>query len=137
MKSVALISDIHGNYPALRAVLDDIDRVGATQIVCLGDIVGFFSMVNECVELLRKRGIVCLKGNHDHALVFDRGVIPRSKTCTQVLHRQMSELKPDHVEWLGKLEARLDLELLIGPATLVHGGLDNPVDEYLYKVPLD
>ena len=35
---LALISDIHGNALALRAVFDDIRRTGADRIVCLGDV---------------------------------------------------------------------------------------------------
>ena len=34
---VALVSDIHGNLPALEAVVADIHRRGADQVVCLGD----------------------------------------------------------------------------------------------------
>jgi protein phosphatase len=40
MKPVAIISDIHANLPALTAVLEDIDKQGIEELVCLGDIVG-------------------------------------------------------------------------------------------------
>jgi protein phosphatase len=40
MDCIALIADIHGNVPALEAVLDDIRRRGITRIFCLGDLVG-------------------------------------------------------------------------------------------------
>ena len=40
MNKFAVISDIHGNYPALKAVLDDIDADGIEDVICVGDIVG-------------------------------------------------------------------------------------------------
>jgi len=51
----AVISDIHANAPALRAVLADIDRRGITTIVSLGDIVGYGPDPLECVDLVRER----------------------------------------------------------------------------------
>lgn len=41
LDKIAIISDIHGNLPALEAVLKDIDRRGVSQIICLGDMIGF------------------------------------------------------------------------------------------------
>ena len=62
---IALISDIHGNYEALTAVLAECDRLGVSSIYCLGDVVGYYSQVNECCDELRSRAIPCLMGNHD------------------------------------------------------------------------
>ena len=59
----AIISDIHGNYIALQAVLKSIDEQGADEIYCLGDIVGYYSQVNECCEELRKRNVKCILGD--------------------------------------------------------------------------
>jgi diadenosine tetraphosphatase ApaH/serine/threonine PP2A family protein phosphatase len=61
----AIISDIHSNLEALKAVLDYIDHAEAEEIWCLGDIVGYGSSPNECVELVRERCGLVLKGNHD------------------------------------------------------------------------
>jgi len=41
--SIAVISDIHSNFEALTAVLDDVKAQAIRQIVCLGDIVGYAS----------------------------------------------------------------------------------------------
>ena len=62
---IAFISDIHGNLPALQAVLGDITEQGVSEIICLGDVVGYGGQPAECVELLQERGIATLKGNHD------------------------------------------------------------------------
>lgn len=137
MSSVAFISDIHGNFPALRSSLERIDTLGVEKVVCLGDIVGFYSMINECIEILQKRKIFCLKGNHDHAAAFAGGVISRSKTCTRVLKQQLSEIKPEYLNWLKGLNSKAEFDFSFGHTTLVHGGLEDPVDEYLFDIPMD
>jgi len=62
---IAVITDIHANIEALNVVLEDIDRRGTDQIVCLGDLVGYNANPNECVEEIRNRRIPCVMGNHD------------------------------------------------------------------------
>ncbi len=57
----ALISDIHANLPALRAVLADIDaRQNVDAIYHLGDLTGYAPWPNEVVQTLRDRGIPAL-----------------------------------------------------------------------------
>jgi predicted phosphodiesterase len=51
---IAALADIHGNLPALRAVLGDLDRDQVDAIVVPGDVVGG-PLVRECLELLRGR----------------------------------------------------------------------------------
>ena len=46
----ALISDIHGNFEALKAVLKEIDRLKVDRIFCVGDVVGYYSQVNDCCQ---------------------------------------------------------------------------------------
>lgn len=62
---IALISDIHGNYTALQAVLKEIDKINIKEIYCLGDIVGYYTQINECCEELQRRNVKCVMGNHD------------------------------------------------------------------------
>lgn len=65
--AIAVISDIHSNFEALTAVLDDIQLQGVSQIVCLGDIVGYASSVKSCVRVIRALDCRVLLGNHDEA----------------------------------------------------------------------
>jgi putative phosphoesterase len=62
---IALISDIHGNLPALKAVLKDAGNANAKQIWSLGDLVGYIPFPNECVELIRKKASASIVGNYD------------------------------------------------------------------------
>ena len=62
---IAVISDIHGNLPALQAVIADAGTVDTWW--CLGDITGYGANPNECVRRVRDLGGVVLAGNHDVA----------------------------------------------------------------------
>lgn len=66
---LAVISDVHSNLHALRAVLDDIDRHGVKKVFCLGDLVGYGGNPKRVVDLARKFDLV-LRGNHDDAVTY-------------------------------------------------------------------
>ncbi len=62
---IAVIADIHANLEALRAVLERTRELKPDAMVCLGDIVGYNANPNECIEIARSEGILCILGNHD------------------------------------------------------------------------
>jgi len=64
---VAVISDIHANGQALRAVLADVDGSAVDELWCLGDVVGYGPDPNGCCSLVRERAALSLVGNHDLA----------------------------------------------------------------------
>lgn len=66
---IAILSDVHGNLTALEAVLDDIARVEADQMVCLGDLAFKGPQPEACVARIRELGIPCIHGNTDLALL--------------------------------------------------------------------
>lgn len=63
----ALVSDIHGNLEAAEAVLQDLQRIGLKEIICLGDIVGYGPNPGECVDLAGEFAVT-LAGNHEEAM---------------------------------------------------------------------
>ncbi len=68
----ALISDIHGNLPALEAALASIDALGRpVSIFHLGDLVGYGPWPNEVVLLLEQRNITGVAGNYDSTTAAD------------------------------------------------------------------
>lgn len=71
---VALISDLHGNDLALRTVLDEVDRQGVDQLVCLGDTATLGTRPREVLGRLADRKCVCIVGNHD-AFLLDPGLV--------------------------------------------------------------
>ena len=136
-RCVAIISDIHGNYPALKAVLDDIDSKGINEIYCLGDLVGYYCMFNEVIEEIRKRNIPCIMGNHDYALAFNNGVIERSKTCTKILMWQRGIIAHDNLDYLKSLKSSIIFSKHAIIFFCTHGGLEDNIDEYLFEVPIN
>jgi len=66
MVMIGVISDVHGNLHALEAVLDVME---ADLVLCAGDLVGYGAFPNEVVDLVRRKGIRCVRGNHDDAVI--------------------------------------------------------------------
>lgn len=62
---IAIISDIHGNTPALNAVLDDIKEKKVSKIICLGDLAGKGPNPAEVVDIIRRECNEVLMGNWD------------------------------------------------------------------------
>lgn len=69
---IGIISDIHGNLPALEAVLQDLKPKGLDVLYCLGDFVGYAAFPNEVIERIRAEGIPTIMGNYDDGVGFDR-----------------------------------------------------------------
>lgn len=68
---VAVITDIHGNLPALEAALDRIDELGIARVYCGGDLVGYGPHPNEVCALIEERAIPTIYGNYDYAIGRD------------------------------------------------------------------
>jgi predicted phosphodiesterase len=113
----AAISDIHGNLPALQAVLDDIAREGIAQVVNLGDILSGPLQPAETADLLMARGFVTITGNHERQLLQlkDRGA-PFDPASSDGY--AAAQLQPRHWEWLRSLPAQ---HRLAPDVLLVHG----------------
>ena len=123
MNKIAVISDIHGNYPALKAVLDDIDSDGIEDVICLGDIVGYYCQVNECIDELRERKIYSLLGNHDYYMLS--GTCCNSRTVKMCIDYQKTIIRQDNIEWLSSLKSEYDTRDI----SYRHGGWNDAVEE--------
>lgn len=127
---IALISDVHGNLPALQAVLDEIDKAEVSQVLCLGDTAGYYSQVDECCNLLRERNIFSLLGNHDWYLSTGE-TCPRSNSANLCLDYQAKVISEENLAWLRALKSSATVANL----RLVHGGWNDPLDEYFQPSP--
>ena len=123
---IALISDIHGNYEALKAVFKKIDSLNIFDIYCLGDIVGYYTQVNECCHELRNRNVKCILGNHDWYMISNTNC-PRSKSANDCLDYQKTIITHENLVWLTKLP----IYRIVRGLALVHGGWNDPLEEYL------
>lgn len=122
----AFISDIHGNYEALKTVLAELDRRNISCVYCAGDIVGYYSQVNECCNELRLRGIPSVMGNHDWYMAGG-GFCPRSRSVNDCLAYQRGVIEKDNLDWLKTLPVQIQFDKI----HIVHGGWTDPIDEYL------
>ena len=70
MSLIAVLSDIHGNRTALRAVLQDIRWQKIEECFILGDLIGYYHRPREVLHLLEESGLRCsmIRGNHERML---------------------------------------------------------------------
>ncbi|WP_254766302.1 metallophosphoesterase family protein [Salinilacihabitans rarus] len=123
---VGLVSDLHGNLPALEAVLADMPAVDA--LACAGDVVGYNPWPAECVDELRERDVPTVLGNHDAAVVEGTAFGFNSMARAGVEHARQ-ELHEDQREWLESLPTeRREFDDRV---KLVHGHPADP-DRYTY-----
>jgi len=124
MLRVAVIADIHGNVPALDAVIDDIERQNLSCVYVAGDLVGRGPQGRRVVERIRLMGWTTIRGNHeDYLLGFRQRRVPESwwHTPQWAASRWMAaELDPDAEAFIDALPLSVDpheSETL----TIVHG----------------
>mgnify|MGYP001395834673 FL=1 len=68
---IAVLSDIHSNLPALKAVLRDIENLQPDKMICLGDLVGYAPFPNEVVSIIQSLNIPVIMGNYDQGVGND------------------------------------------------------------------
>lgn len=129
---VAVVSDIHSNLQAFEAVLEAVANSDASELWCLGDLVGYGADPDACVELAKRHTAVCLAGNHDMAVVgelplddFTRGASIAAQWTREVIAsenlRFLEGLRPE-----GREEA-------VG---LYHASPRDPIWEYVLSALL-
>lgn len=122
-----VLSDAHGNRYGLEAVLDH--GAGCDKILCLGDIVGYGAHPNECCELLRERGAICLSGNHDAAVLGKISVEWFNTVARAAVTWTQRELSSENRDWLDELPAQRSFPESKFQA--VHASLREPWEEYI------
>jgi putative phosphoesterase len=115
---VAGLYDIHGNLPALEAVLAELDAVGIDRIVAGGDIASG-PMPVETLELLRERDALFVRGNADR--VRDLHGADRSDAWHRAREWVAEALGEDRLDFLASLPLDLTLDLEPGRVRFCHG----------------
>ena len=128
---LAIISDIHGNLSALKAVLVDVANQGVDQTVNLGDILSGPLQPAETADLLMALDLVTIRGNHERQVLalLSSPTINLDATTTDGF--TATQLRPAHIEWLKSLPSTwaLDDEVL-----LCHGTPDSDLLYWLETV---
>jgi diadenosine tetraphosphatase ApaH/serine/threonine PP2A family protein phosphatase len=119
--AIAIISDIHANFEALSAVIDDLETKRITNIICLGDIVGYASGVNSCARAIRGLGCPTVLGNHDHAACFSDIPEEFNDTAAAGAFYAAKKLAEDHKHWMHTLPRVIQ----DGGVTFTHASLSD------------
>src|SRR5882724_9807866 len=123
MKSYAIISDIHGNLRALKAVLNDIESRDIEAIINLGDHVFGALEAEETSKLVRQTPMRCISGNTDREILESLGA-PSQK---ENMERVKAELSANTISWLKDLPKTITVDDLI----FVCHGTPESDNEYL------
>jgi predicted phosphodiesterase len=126
---LAVVSDIHGNLPALEAVLAEIGRERIERVVNLGDIVSGPLWPRETAARLRALDWPTIRGNHERQLLAPAG--DRMGAADAFARHR---LDTDDLRWLAALPPTLDLGAGIW---CCHGTPDSDLGYFLETVTPD
>lgn len=121
---IALVSDVHSNYEALRSVLSEIRAQRIERIICLGDLVGYCCLPQQTLELLRQYGVWSIQGNHDLMAIGRLEPVqcgPNARTAILWTRTVLTKVERDYLASLPP-QAVVDSELLC-----LHSCLNDPV----------
>jgi predicted phosphodiesterase len=124
---IAVLSDIHGNLPALEAALAALAPYDAVWL--LGDIVGYGPQPDEVVARLRAEGASGVRGNHDSAAIGLLDTEAFNDDARTAVEWTAARIQSATRDWLAALPLRVENE----PFTLVHGSPRDPTWEYVYS----
>ena len=106
----ALISDIHGNFAALKQVLQFIETQNCDQIVCLGDIVGYGPEPNNCCERIKKVADISIVGNHDDAAIGNMDLSYFNRYARRAIEWTQMQLQPASRKFLAQCPLRAQIK---------------------------
>jgi putative phosphoesterase len=134
---VLIVSDIHGNWEALRAVAES-ER--ADRVLCLGDIVDYGPRPLETVRWVREHAHAAVRGNHDTAVAF--GVSCRSAPAFRRLAEETRKLTVPMLpeserRYLALLPVRTSLEIDGYRIEMMHAAPEDPLYQYLPATDCD
>ncbi len=136
---IAIFSDVHGNLPALDAVLTDVRSQQPDAVYCLGDLVGYAPFPNEVVERIRHEAIPTIMGNYDDGVGFERdecGCAYREqeerRRGDQSLRWTKAHVTADNKAFLRTLKPEIRFEADGRRVVLVHGS-PRKINQYLFE----
>lgn len=125
-----ILSDIHANFPALQAVLQDSQKRDYGQVLFLGDAVGYGPHPREVLAVLRDLQAQCVRGNHDVLMLsaVDGASLPQDGRVHSAILWQQTQLRDEDIDLLRSWPDGLEVEGLNG---LLRHGSPLHQDEYV------
>lgn len=127
---IAIISDIHGNATALKAVIDDINSFTVDLVISLGDNIGYGPEPEEVINLLREKNIPSVIGNHELAInrpKFLSWFNPSAKTSLEKTKHLISKSTIDYI-------SKLSYCMVLGNCRFVHGFPPGSATIYIFEL---
>ncbi len=129
MTVVGVISDVHANVDALKAVIEDMNKHSVEIVLCTGDIVGYHSHPDETVQMMRDEKIISIQGNHD-ADILAKKFNPKRKP--DIFEFTYETLSKESREWLSALPQSQEI-IVESVSILMSHGSPEDIEEYLYQ----
>lgn len=124
---LALLSDVHSNLQALKAVLDDVHDQDPDEIAFLGDAVGYNAHPQECATLLDETCQTAVLGNHDHA-VLHGGEEAFNEAARAGVEHSRDNLDDTGRAFLERMQEQTNLDTV----HLVHASPIAPTSDYVF-----
>lgn len=127
MSHIGVLSDIHGNLPALEAVLTAFEEEEVERIVCCGDLVGYGPWPGAVIACLHEIEALSIQGNHDAAACGRLPLDYFNRAARFAIEWTRSTLSSEEVAYLEGLPPSHTEDGLV----MVHGSLRGPLWEYI------
>lgn len=128
---VAVFSDIHGNYQALKAILKHIEKNSIDKIIYLGDAISIGPDSKQCLRYLNSKIDVFVLGNHEHYII-EGSQIDKDMSIGEILHNNwlISTLNKQDFNILKKYKDSYELSINNKKFLFIHFFLKNDVYPY-------
>jgi len=126
---VGIFSDVHCNIDALESMFADEPSVGTW--ICAGDSVGLFPCVNETIDVLRKKRIVSVQGDHEESLL-SREELRHSFSGNQSLRLQEKVITKENYDYIKNLPLRARVSISGSNFWIIHDLNESSGDKYLF-----
>ncbi len=130
---LAVISDIHSNFEAFTAVIEDIDKAGVDAVFSLGDNIGYGADPEKVIKLIEERKIISVLGNHELALLdknYLRAFNANAKKALIKNRRLLSEKSINRIR-------SFNIYCVSHECRFVHGLPPDSATKYITLTPLE
>jgi len=137
---IALISDIHGNTPALRAILSDIKNSSVNSVVFLGDLATLGPAPTETIKMIQDLGCPCIMGNHEEALFEPQRTGDfniKEPLLQEAIYWCLSKLSTEDMAFLKSFHKTLHIPLSLKESMLCYHGSPKSTIEAILPDTLD
>jgi len=132
---ICFLSDIHGNYDALKKCVKEAKKLNVKKFICLGDYVGYYYQPDKCIDLLLSLKAECIKGNHENIFL---DIIKNKQKKNFYISKYgngikiaLEKLKKKHINFIKNLPSTKKITLSGKKIFLCHGSPWN-IDQYIY-----